>query len=135
MKFILDNWTLILVALTSGGLLLWPVIRGAAGGSLTASGAVQLINRDKAVVVDVCEAAEFAAGHIAGAKHIPLGQLAQKLPDAVKNKDLPVIFVCQSGMRSNSAMRIAKGLGYANAQSLAGGIASWRAASLPIDKA
>ena len=135
MKFILDNWMLITVALSSGALLLWPAVRGAAGGSLTATGAVQLINQEKAVVIDVCEAAEFAAGHVTGAKHIPLGQLANQLPGVVKNKELPVIFVCQSGMRSNSAARIAKGLGYQKAQSLAGGLSSWRAANLPVEKA
>jgi rhodanese-related sulfurtransferase len=134
-KFILDNWMLIAVALSSGALLLWPAVRGAAGGSLTATGAVQLINQEKAVVIDVCEAAEFAAGHVTGAKHIPLGQLANQLPGVVKNKELPVIFVCQSGMRSNSAARIAKGLGYQKAQSLAGGLSSWRAANLPVEKA
>lgn len=135
MKFIVDNWTLILIALTSGGLLLWPALRGVAGGSLTTAGAVQLINREKAVLIDVCEAQEFAAGHASGAKNIPLGQLATKLPETVKNKDLPVILICQSGMRSNSAARIAKGLGYQKAQSLSGGLSSWRAANLPVEKA
>ena len=134
MKFILDNWTLVLVALTSGLLLLWPAIRGAAGGALTPSAAVQLINHEKAVVIDVCEASEYAAGHVSGAKHIPLGQLANHLPGVVKNKDVPVIFVCQSGMRSNSAARIAKGLGYTKPLSLGGGLSSWRAASLPVEK-
>jgi rhodanese-related sulfurtransferase len=133
-KFILDNWSLILVTLASGLMLLWPAIRGAAGGSLTPSAAVQLINREKAVVIDVCEAGEYAAGHVSGAKHIPLGQLANQLPGVVKNKDVPVIFVCQSGMRSNSAARIAKGLGYAKSLSLGGGLSSWRSASLPIEK-
>ena len=133
-KFLIDNWTLILIAATSGGLLLWPVIRGAAGGSLTPTGAVQLINHEKGVVIDVCEAQEFAAGHVSGAKHIPLGQLAKRLPEVVKNKDLPVIFVCQSGMRSRSATNIAKGLGYLKAQSLGGGLSSWRTANLPVEK-
>ncbi len=134
MKFILDNWTLVLLALTSGTLLLWPVVRGAVGSNLTPTAAVQLINQAKAVVVDVCEAHEYAAGHVGGAKHIPLSQLAEKLPETVRNKELPVIFVCQSGSRSGSAVRIAKGLGYAQAQSLAGGLSGWRAASLPVEK-
>ena len=134
MKFIIDNWTLLLVALSSGGLLAWPILKGAAGGSLTPSGAVHLINREKAVIIDVCEAGEYAAGHISGAKHIPLGQLAQKLPEVVKNKELPLIFVCQSGMRSNNAAGVAKRLGYLKAQSLGGGLSSWQAANLPVDR-
>jgi rhodanese-related sulfurtransferase len=133
-KFIIDNWTLILVALSSGGLLAWPILKSATGGDLTPTGAVQLINREKAVVIDVCEPHEFAAGHIGGAKNIPLSQLKDKLASTVKNKELPLIFVCQAGRRSSSAASMAKGLGYPKAQSLNGGIASWLAANLPVEK-
>ena len=52
MKFLIDNWMLIAIALASGGMLLWPLISsGMAAGSLSAAGAVQLINRDKAVII------------------------------------------------------------------------------------
>ena len=135
MKFILDNWMIMSVALASGAMLVWPVLKGATGGSLTAAGAVQLINREKAVVIDVCEANEFAAGHVGGAKNIPLNQLEEKLPGLVKNKGLPLILVCQSGARSNRALGIVKKLGYEQAQSLAGGLGAWRSANLPVEKA
>ncbi len=135
MKFIIDNWTLILVALTSGSLLAWPILKSATGGDLTPAGAVQLINREKAVVIDVCEANEFAVSHIGGAKNIPLGQLKEKLVGVVKNKELPLIFVCQTGRRSSNAAGVAKGLGYLKAQSLNGGLSAWQAANLPVDKA
>ena len=135
MKFLIDNWMLIAVALSAGGMLLWPVINGAGAGALTADGAVQLINREKAVVVDVCEPAEFAAGHVVGAKNIPLGELEGRLAAAVKNKALPVILVCLSGARSKRAVAIAKKLGYENAQSLHGGMGAWRTANLPVEKA
>ncbi len=135
MKFILDNWMLIAVALSAGGMLLWPMINGAGPGALTADRAVQLMNREKAVVIDICEPAEFAAGHVVGAKNIPLGQLEGKLANTVKNKALPVILVCQSGARSSRALGIAKKLGFENVQSLSGGLGAWRSANLPIEKA
>jgi rhodanese-related sulfurtransferase len=134
MSFIVNNWMLIAIALVSGGLLLWPVVQGAATAGLTPTAAVQLINREKAVVVDVCEASEFVAGHITGAKNIPLGELENKLANAVKNKTLPLILVCQSGARSGRGLAIAKKLGYEQAQSLGGGLAAWRAANLPVEK-
>lgn len=134
MKFIFDNWMLIAIAVASGSLLLWPVLQGAAMSGLDPAGAVQLINREKGVVIDVCEPAEFAAGHIGGARNIPLGELESKLAGAVKNKALPLILVCQSGARSARAVAIAKKLGYEQAQSLGGGLASWRAANLPVEK-
>ena len=134
MQFIVDNWMLVLVATSSGAMLLWPALQGAANAGLSPAGAVQLINREKAVVVDVCEVEEFAAGHVGGSKSIPLNQLEEKLPSMVKNKALPLILVCQSGARSGRAVAIAKKLGYDNAQVLGGGLSAWKAASLPLEK-
>ena len=135
MKFIVDNWHLVLVALASGGMLLWPVIQGASQGGLSPAGAVNLINRERAVVVDVSEPAEYAAGHVGGAKSIPLAQLEGKLASMVKNKTVPLILVCQTGSRSGKALEIAKKLGYQQAQSLGGGLGAWKTANLPIEKA
>ncbi|WP_342618663.1 rhodanese-like domain-containing protein [Rhodoferax sp. GW822-FHT02A01] len=135
MKFILDNWMLISLAMVSGGLLLWPVLQGAATAGLSPAGAVLLVNREKAVVVDVSEPGEFAAGHLGSAKNIPLGELENKLVATVKNKTLPLILVCQTGARSGRAVAIAKKLGYEQAQSLGGGLTAWKGANLPIEKA
>ena len=134
MTFVVENWWLILVALASASLLFMPALRGASAGGLSPSQAVQMINREKAVVIDVCETEEFAAGHLGNAKNIPLGQLEEKLPVAVKNKALPLILVCQSGARSGRAVAIAKKLGYDKVQSLSGGMGAWRSASLPVEK-
>jgi rhodanese-related sulfurtransferase len=133
-KFIVDNWMLISIAVASGALLLWPVMKGAAMTGLDPATAVQLINREKGVVIDVCEPGEFAAAHVRGSRNIPLGQLESKLAGVVKNKTVPLILVCQSGARSGRAVAIAKKLGYEQAQSLGGGLASWKAANLPIEK-
>jgi len=135
-KFVIDNWMLIGVAFISGALLIWPVVtRSARGGSLSASGAVLLINREKAVVVDVSEKEEFAAGHVIGSRNIPLNDLEQRLPETVKNKTLPLILVCPTGARASRALAIAKKLGYEQAQVLGGGLAAWKEATLPLEKA
>ena len=127
---------LISIAIASGGMLVWPLIAsGMNAGALSASGAVQLINREKAVVVDVCEPAEFAAGHVGGARNVPFSELEAKLPGLVKNKNLPLILVCASGARSGRAVAIVKKLGYEQAQSLGGGLKTWKEANLPIEKA
>jgi rhodanese-related sulfurtransferase len=136
MKFLLDNWALFLIALTSGGLLLWPTLRGGLqAGGLTPGAAVQLMNRSKAVVVDVCEPEEYAKGHVAGSRNVPFGQLEQRLPEVVKNKALPLILVCPTGARAGRAAGIAKKLGYEQAQALAGGLNAWKEANLPVEKA
>ena len=136
MKFLIDNWMLISIALASGGMLVWPLVAGSMNaGSLSASGAVTLINREKAVVVDVGDIEEFASGHVGGAKNVPFSELEDKLPGVVKNKALPLILVCSTGARANRAVAIAKKLGYEQAQALAGGLKAWKQANLPLEKA
>jgi len=133
-KFFVDNWVLFLAAFASGGLLLWPMIQGAGGATkVSAAEAVRLINREKAVLIDVSEAAEFASGHAAGAKSIPLASLetSSELP---KNKALPVVVLCSTGARSGRAVAVLKKLGFENARSLAGGLAAWREANLPLER-
>ena len=117
-------------------MLMWPVLKGGAlGGGLTPAAAVQLINREKAVVIDVSEAEEFALGHVGGAKNIPVNDIEAKLASVVKNKALPVIFVCEKGARASRVEGMAKKLGYEKAQALSGGLKAWREANLPIEKA
>ena len=135
MKFFIDNWMLIAIALSSGGLLLWPVFQGATAVGIDSGKAIHLINREKANVVDVSDAAEFAAGHIVGSRNLPLADLEAKLAGAVKNKGLPLVLVCQSGARSAKAVNIAKKLGYEQAQSMQGGLKAWKLANLPVEKA
>ena len=136
MSFFIENWVLIAVAVSAGAMLLWPTVSaGGRAGTLTATQAVQRMNREKAVVIDVSEPKEFAAGHVIGAKNLPLAELEAKLPTTVKNKAVPLIFVCANGARSNKGVAIAKKLGYADAQSLTGGMGAWRTASLPVEKA
>lgn len=124
---------LIAVALASGVALMVPVL--GKGTGLSPQDMVQLMNREKAVVIDVCEPDEFAKGHVIGAKNLPLGELEAKLAQTVKNKAMPVVMVCQVGARSARAAATAKKLGYDNVQSLAGGLKAWQAASMPIEKA
>lgn len=134
MQFFIDNWYLIFLIAVSGVLLLAPTLQAARAGSLTPNLAVQLINREKAVVVDVSSADEYAAGHLGNAKSVPLAQLQERLPSVVKNKNLPLILVCPTGTQAQKAVATAQQLGYANAQALAGGLKAWREANLPLQK-
>jgi rhodanese-related sulfurtransferase len=133
-QFIIDNWILILAAFASGGLLVWPMVsKGAMAGAVSTSDAVRLINREKAVLIDVCEPAEFAAGHASGARNVPLSAIdsAKGLPT---NKALPLVVMCATGARSSRAAALLRKAGFAQVHALAGGKAAWREASLPIEK-
>lgn len=134
MDFFIDNWILILAAFVSGGMLVWPLVtRGAAGSTIGASEAVRLINREKGVVIDVCEPDEFAKGHIKDARNIPVGQVesSAQLPS---NKALPLIVVCATGARASRAAATLRKAGHQNTHVLAGGMAGWREANLPVEK-
>jgi rhodanese-related sulfurtransferase len=133
-NFLIQNWYLFAMAIVSGGLLAWPAIAGAGGGAkVSAADAVRLINREKAVLIDVSEPAEFAAAHPVGARSVPLAGL-EASRDLPKNKSLPVVVVCPTGSRAPRAVAVLKKLGFENAQVLAGGLSGWRAANLPIEK-
>ena len=134
MKFLLDNWYLILAALVSGGMLAWPMVsRGTGGGGVSPAEAVRLINREKAVLIDVREAEEFAAGHAVGARNLPLATLEgdKSLP---KNKTLPIVLLCAKGAHAGRAAGMLRKLGHENVQPILGGLAAWREAQLPIEK-
>jgi rhodanese-related sulfurtransferase len=134
-KFILDNWMLMAIALSSGFFLLLPVVQGAAATGISPTEAVQCMNREKGVVIDVCGADEFAQGHIKGAVNVPLDELEARLDKAVKNKSTPVIMVCAAGARSKRAQAIAQKLGFEKVHSLHGGLKAWKEANLPVAKA
>jgi rhodanese-related sulfurtransferase len=134
-KFILDNWTLIAIAVASGFFLLLPVVQGAAATGISPTEAVQCMNRDKGVVIDVCSAAEFAQAHVKGAVNVPLDELEARLTSTVKNKSTPLILVCAAGSRSKRAQAMAQKLGYEKVHSLQGGLKAWKEANLPVAKA
>ena len=92
------------------------------------------MNREKGVLIDVCEPAEHAAGHCPGARNIPLAQIEQRQSDLPKNKETPVLVMCQSGARASRAAMTLRKLGYARAASVAGGLRAWREAGLPVEK-
>ena len=84
-----------------------------------------------ALFVDVREADEWAAGHIPGAVHIPLGDLPHRVAELPPARDL--VLVCHSGGRSFAATAFLLRQGYAGAANLDGGMVSWQAANHPVE--
>nr|WP_183969934.1 rhodanese-like domain-containing protein [Quisquiliibacterium transsilvanicum] len=113
-------------------MLLWPMIqRRSSGPALDSLGATRLINDSGAIVLDVREPAEFAAGHLPNARNIPLGELDKRVGDLPKGK--PVLVCCASGARSGKAISLLRQDGR-EAFNLAGGVAAWQQAGLPVVK-
>lgn len=87
--------------------------------------------KNGALLVDVREDHEWLEGHAAGAKHIPLGSLADRLHEIEKKRK--VVVICKSGGRSKQAAEILVKHGY-KAASIDGGTVEWAAQGLPIEK-
>ncbi len=136
MEFIQQNiWTVLLAAL-SGFMLVMPSFRGRLSGvkQVGPQEAVVLINRQDALILDVREQSEFVDGHIAKAKHIPVGALGKRLGELEKHKDKVIVAVCRSGNRSGMACGILRKAGFQNLHNLAGGMMAWEQAGLPKEK-
>jgi rhodanese-related sulfurtransferase len=135
MQFLHDNWMLASLALASGAMLVWSFIGNTLSGVDDADTlkATRLYN-DDALVLDVREDKEFAAGHIPKAKHIPLGQLANRIQELEKFKGKPVLVTCRSGQRSARACGMLKKAGFETVYNQAGGIIAWERANLPVTK-
>jgi rhodanese-related sulfurtransferase len=88
------------------------------------------LRREGARIVDVRRDDEWAAGHVEGAEHVPLDQLAQRAGELGEG---PIVFYCAVGERSLMAAQAVSAAGR-EAVSLAGGIGAWEAAGLPIAK-
>jgi rhodanese-related sulfurtransferase len=83
-----------------------------------------------ATVVDVREPQEYRAGHVPGAKLVPMGQLPSRLSDLDRNR--PVYVVCATGNRSAAMTDLLVHAGY-DAYSVAGGTAAWAESGRPVD--
>lgn len=136
MSFVIKNWYLFLALGVVLYLLVVPLLRQRLAGirSLAPAEAIHLINREGGVVVDVCEAQEYAAGHIARALNVPLSNLPARVPELEKYRDRPVILACRSGNRSLKAAFLLHRAGFAKVHSLAGGLHAWQNANLPVEK-
>ena len=129
------NPLLALTALVSGALLLWPLVRRTAGGPwVNTAEAIALINRQDALVLDVRDPGDYGAGHILGAKNLPLARIEEGVGEIAKRKDKPVIVYDEDGQRASKAAAALKRQGFTQVANLSGGIGGWRQAGLPVEK-
>jgi rhodanese-related sulfurtransferase len=92
--------------------------------------------READVLIDVREADEFAAGHLAGAILMPRGLLEFKLSAApsLAARDLKVVLYCKTSGRAALAAQSMQAMGYLNVKSIAGGFDAWVAQGKPVVK-
>jgi rhodanese-related sulfurtransferase len=126
-----NNLLLMAVALGSGLALSWPMIlRSRAGAAISSTQAVQMMNHQHAVLVDVRPSEAFNAGHVPQARNVPLADLEKKAPALPKNK--PIIVICDIGRSAIGAATRLRALGFTEVVTLDGGLKAWMTAGLPV---
>lgn len=98
---------------------------------ITNADAANVYGDESAVFVDVREPDEWAEGHMPGAVHIPLGDLAERVEEVPRDKQ--VVTVCRSGGRSLKAVDILEDKGLTGAKSMAGGMLEWKKQGRPVE--
>ena len=109
---------------------------------ISAAEAAESVKKNpKTLILDVREPAEWAAGHIPGALHVPRGMLEAKADleyanrePALADRTTAIIIHCASGARSALAADVLQQMGFENVCSMAGGFTTWSQAGLPTEK-
>jgi rhodanese-related sulfurtransferase len=95
---------------------------------------VNLVNKEGAVVLDVRDSKEFAAGHIVDAVNVPHTSLESRLAELEKYKEKPVTIVCKMGQHAGTAGAMLRKAGFGSVSRLSGGMTEWRNQNLPVVK-
>ena len=136
-EFLVNNLALVALFVASGMMLFWPEIMKIAGAGSQEVGtleATRMMNEGRTLVLDVRDAAEYAAGHVPKARHIPLRELSKRMDEIAKWKERPVLVTGKGTAAPGAACRLLKRSGFNNVVQLKGGIGAWQQASLPLEK-
>jgi rhodanese-related sulfurtransferase len=129
----MDSWGVWIAIAVGVSLFLW--WRGGSGATSDPEGPAQhntriyrahahkLVKEEGATLLDVRTPGEFAAGHVQGARNIPLQQLAARVEE-LGSQQKPVVVYCRSGNRSRSAMRVLVSQGFSAVYDL-GPMSAW----------
>lgn len=135
-QFIQDNIWMVLVAASSGLMLLWSFLGNRLRGvkEVDIAAALQLINHKNALILDVREENEYSGGHILNARLIPLLKLKDRIGELERYREHPIVVVCRSGNRSSTACALLGNRQFGQAYNLQGGMQAWQKAGMPVEK-
>lgn len=131
LEFLTQQWMLVLALATTLTMLFVHESRKA-GPAVSPQRAVNLVNSEEGVFLDVRDGKEFKKGHIVDALHIPLAQLATRMGELDKYKEKPVIVVCKMGQSAAGATKQLRANGFERAHKMTGGMMEWATLKLPV---
>ena len=130
-QFLGEQWLLVMALVATLTMLVLYEGRKS-GPALSINEAVQLINVEGGVFLDIRDAGDFARGHITDALHIPAASLADRYAELEKFRDKPIVVVCKMGQSAGPATKTLRAQGFDRAQKLSGGMMEWDAQKLPV---
>ena len=131
LEFFSQQW-LLLLALAATLTMLFLHESRKAGPAVSPQQAINLVNGEGGIFLDIRDGAEYNKAHIADARHIPLAQLATRKAELSGCEDKPLIVVCKLGQSSGTATRQLREAGFSRAQKMSGGMMEWNAMKLPV---
>lgn len=135
-EFSIRHWELWLAFLVVLCLLLGFEMRSRFTGfpQLSAQATTLLINRENALVLDIRDSSSFNKGHIIGSINIPLAELEDKVKSLEKHKKRTVVIIYSVGQSTTKVANLLQNKGFADINTLKGGITTWQNAGLPLIK-
>ena len=130
LEFLAQQWILAAALLAVIAMLVMHEARKS-GPSVTPQQAINLINSEQGVFVDLRDAAEYKQGHIVESVHIPSAKLAERIVELEKYKQKPVILVCKMGQQAAAAGKQLKASGFDRVYKMTGGMMEWGNLQLP----
>jgi len=136
LTFTINHWYLVLLLVIILSLLAYSEFSGQVHGvaRISPQQVVQLMNHEKAAVIDTRDGAAYNNGHILGAIHSVPADIKTRLEKFKKNKSRPIIIVCASGQSAPKTGALFIKEGFQKVMFLQGGMAAWQSASLPVTK-
>jgi rhodanese-related sulfurtransferase len=99
---------------------------------VTLDAARQALASDSAVVIDIREPAEHATGVAAGARLLPMRQLASRLAEIPLDPGKPVLLICNTQNRSRATLKALRERGYGHVRFVDGGMSEWARRGWPM---
>ncbi len=130
LEFLTQQWILA-AALLAVIILLFVHETRQSGPSISPQKAINMVNAEQGVFLDLRDAADYKRGHIVDAVHIPSAKLAEKMAELEKYRDKPIILVCKAGQHASAAGKQLKGNNFEQVYKMTGGMMEWSNLRLP----
>ena len=132
-EFLAQQWILVAALLAVVVMLLTHETRKG-GKALSPQQAINLVNAEQGVFLDLRDAADYKRGHIVDAIHIPATKLNERAAELEKYRERPVVLVCKMGQSAGPAGKQLKTQGFQKVYKMTGGMMEWGNLQLPLVK-